>query len=243
MIPIPAIDLKGGKVVRLLHGDFNEQKIYSEKAEEVARRFQADGASRIHLVDLDGALSGTPKNTGLIETIAAKVKTPLEVGGGIRSLETAARYFSMGVSWVILGTKACLDKGFVAEAVKEFKEKIIIGLDASDGYLATDGWTKTTRTKAVDYAKEMERLGVSTVIYTDISKDGALKGPNLEGIRTMSEALKADLIASGGVSSLADLKAIAALKRENILGAVIGKALYENKFSLKEAIGACSQRG
>lgn len=243
MIPIPAIDLKGGKVVRLLRGDFKKEKVYSQKAEEVAQRFQNHGAARIHLVDLDGALSGSPKNTAVIELVAAKVKTPLEVGGGVRNLKTAALYFSMGVSWVILGTKACLDKGFVAEAVKEFGEKIIVGLDASDGYLATDGWTKKTNTKAIDYAKDIERFGVRTMIYTDISKDGALKGPSLEGIKAMSEALKADLIASGGVSSLADLKAIAALKRENILGAIIGKALYENKFSLKEAIGACSQKG
>ena len=243
MIAIPAIDLKDGKVVRLLQGDFKEKKIYSENAVEVAQRFQADGASRLHLVDLDGALSGSPKNTAVIELVAAKVKTPLEVGGGVRSLKTAALYFSMGASWVILGTKACLDKGFVAEAVKEFKEKIIVGLDASDGILATDGWTKKTTTKAVDYAKDIERLGVRTVIYTDISKDGTLKGPNLDGIKTLSETLKADLIASGGVSSLADLKAIAALKRDNILGVIIGKALYENKFSLKQAIGACSQRG
>lgn len=242
MIPIPAIDLKGGKVVRLMQGDFKEQKIYSEKAEEVARRFQADGALRIHLVDLDGALSGEPRNTAVIELVAAKVKTPLQVGGGVRSLKTAALYLSMGVSWVILGTKACLDKGFVAEAVNEFKEKIIVGLDATDGYLATDGWTKKTNTKAVDYAKEIERMGVRTVIYTDISKDGALKGPNLQGIKAMSEAFKADLIASGGVSSIADLKAILAMKQKNILGTVIGKALYENKFNLKEAIDACSQR-
>lgn len=243
MIPIPAIDLKDGKVVRLLHGNFKEETVYSEKAEAIARRFQEDGAARIHIVDLDGALKGEPKNRAVIESVAGKIKTPLEVGGGIRSLETAELYFSMGVSWVILGTKACLDQGFVAEAVKEFKQKIIVGLDASGGYLATDGWTKVTKIKAVDYAKEIEKLGVESVVYTDISKDGALNGPNVEGIRTMSEALKADVIASGGVSSLADLKRITALKRPNILGAVIGKALYENKFTLREAINACSQNG
>ncbi len=243
MIPIPAIDLKGGKVVRLLQGNFKEEKIYSEKAGVLAKRFKEEGARRIHVVDLDGALGGAPRNMAVIEALAAEIKVPLEVGGGIRSLETAETYLSRGVSWVILGTKACLDKGFLSEALEEFGEKIIVGLDALDGILATDGWTKSTKIKALDYAKEVERLGAQTIIYTDISKDGALQGPNLEGIKGMSLAIGVDLIASGGISSLEDLKAILALKRENIQGVVIGKALYENKFSLKDAVRVCLPNG
>ncbi len=243
MIPIPAIDLKGGKVVRLFQGNFKEEKIYPEKAEVLAKRFAEEGARRIHVVDLDGALGGAPKNTAVIESLAAKKTAPIQVGGGIRTLETAETYLSMGVSWVILGTKACLDKGFLSEAVKEFGEKIIVGLDALDGTLATDGWTKSTKIKAVEYAKEVERCGVRTIIYTDISKDGALKGPNLKEIKAMSLAIGIDLIASGGISCLEDLKAILDLKQENICGVVIGKALYENRFSFKEAVKACLPSG
>src|SRR5437868_5801440 len=142
MIPIPAIDLKDGKVVRLLHGDFNEQKVYFEGPEAIAKRFREDGAERLHVVDLDGALKGKPANLPSIEKILKHSKAPVEVGGGIRSLETAAAYFDMGVSWVILGTKACLDKGFLKEALGEFKDKIILGIDALNGLIATDGWTK-----------------------------------------------------------------------------------------------------
>lgn len=243
MIPIPAIDLKDGKVVRLLHGDFKEEKVYSEKAEEVARRFEADGAARIHVVDLDGALKGTPKNSGVVEALASKVRVPIEIGGGIRDLKTAERYIAMGISWVVLGTKACLDLGFLKEAVGEFGTKIIVGLDALDGYLATDGWTQKTKIKAIEYAAQVKASGGKTVIYTDISKDGALKGPNLKGIEALSKAVDLDVIASGGVSSLADLKAIAEIGQKNITGAIIGKALYENKFTLKDAIKTCLPNG
>ena len=242
MIPIPAIDLKGGKVVRLLHGNFKAEKVYSEKAEAAAENFQREGAARIHVVDLDGALSGVPKNLAVIETLASKVRVPIEVGGGIRDLKTAERYISMGVSWVILGTKACLDLGFLKEAVREFGSKVIVGLDALDGILATDGWTQKTKIKAVAHAAEVKACGAATIIYTDISKDGALKGPNLAGIETLAKSVDLEVIASGGISSLADLRALRALSCKNIQGAIIGKALYENKFTLKEAIQVCSQK-
>ena len=243
MIPIPAIDLKGGKVVRLLQGKFKEETIYPDGPEKIARRFEEQGASRIHVVDLDGALKGTPKNLSSIEKILKSVRTPLEVGGGIRSIEIAASFLEMGVAWVILGTKACLDEGFLKEALAELGEKVIVGIDALDGFIATDGWTQVTRTKATDLAKTVQSLGGKTVIYTDISKDGALKGPNLKQIRDFSQSFSEDVIASGGISSLDDLSKIMALKRENIKGVVIGKALYENKFTLKDAVKACSQKG
>ncbi len=239
MIPIPAIDLKNKKVVRLLRGDFKEEKIYSESPEKVAKHFEEAGARRLHVVDLDGALHGTPKNKSSVETILKQVKIPIEIGGGIRSLESAEDYLKMGAAWVILGTQACLDKGFMKEAILEFKEKTIIGVDAQDGWVAAKGWTSVTKTRASDFAKEVQSIGGKTVIYTDISKDGALKGPNLEGIKNLSQGLSIDVIASGGIGSLSDLKSIAVLGQKNIIGAIIGKALYENRFSLKEAVKIC----
>ena len=239
MIPIPAIDLKGGKVVRLLQGDFEVEKVYPDRAEEVAKRFEEEGAERIHVVDLDGALGGRPVNTALVEGILRKIRVPVEVGGGIRELKTAKLYFEMGVRWVIVGTKACLDLGFAKEAVKEFGGKIIFGIDARDGFVATDGWTKITKMKAVDFARAIQNLDARTIIYTDIAKDGTLGGPNLSEIKTMSEALSMDVIASGGVSELRDLTRIASLRRPNIKGVIIGKALYERRFTLSEAIKIC----
>ncbi len=241
MIPIPAIDLKDGNVVRLLQGRFEEEKIYFGKPEAVAKRFEAEGARRIHVVDLDGALRGQLKNKSSVEAILKNVSTPLQVGGGIRDLKSIAVYFEMGVSWVILGTQVCLDKGFAREALAEYQEKILIGIDAVGGRVATDGWTKVTTLKAANFAKEMEALGAKTIIYTDISKDGVLKGPNLKEIKTLSQSLRIGVIASGGISSLDDLWEILDLKQKNIQGVIIGKALYENKFTLKDAVTTCSQ--
>lgn len=241
MFPIPAIDIKDGNVVRLLHGDFKEEKVYLEKPEAVAKRYADDGAQRIHVVDLDGALKGEPKNIDGVERILKRVQVPVEVGGGIRSLKIADRYFQMGASFVILGTKACLDPGFAREALQAFGKKIIVGIDALCGYVATDGWTKVTKVPALELAKEMEKLGASAVIYTDISKDGAMKGPNVGSVGEMAKTVSMDVIASGGVGALADLTALGKLRMPNVTGVIIGKALYENKFTLKEAIRQCSQ--
>ena len=240
MLAIPAIDLKGGKVVRLLHGDFKEEKIYSDRPGHVARRFEEEGAARLHVVDLDGALRGEPTNFSMVEKILKAVKIPLEVGGGVRTLETAERYFELGVRWVIFGTKACLDRGFLKEALSEYGDKVIIGIDARDGQVAVDGWTKLLPTRAEEMAKDAKAMGARTVIYTDISKDGALKGPNIPEIKKLSGSIELDWIASGGVASLKDLEAIQKLGRKNIVGTIIGKALYEEKFTLKEAILSCS---
>ena len=241
MLAIPAIDLKGGHVVRLLQGNFKEEKVYTDKAEGIARGFERAGAQRLHVVDLDGALSGKPTNLAVVEKIIQTVKTPVQVGGGVRDLKTAERYFQIGAYWVILGTKACLDAGFMEEALAEYGEKVIIGIDARDGHVATDGWTKLLPVKAEELAQQAKALGARTVIYTDISKDGMLGGPNIREISRLSEAISLDWIASGGIGSLNDLRELSALKRQNIVGAVIGKALYEQKFSLKEAIQACLQ--
>lgn len=241
MIAIPAIDLKDGRVVRLLHGDFKEEKVYEVRPEDVARGYESEGARRVHVVDLDGALKGKPANIDLVEKVVRTVKIPVEVGGGIRDLKAAERYFEMGVKWVILGTKACLDRGFMTEAVREFGERIIIGIDAKDGMVATDGWTKVTGTKAADLAKDFQSQGGRALIYTDISKDGALKGPNLKEVAAMADAVSIDVIASGGVGSLDDLTALNKLGKKNISGVIIGKALYEKKFSVNQAVRTCSQ--
>jgi phosphoribosylformimino-5-aminoimidazole carboxamide ribotide isomerase len=243
VIPIPAIDLKAGRVVRLLQGRFDAEKVYGLDAEKVALSFEEEGARRIHVVDLDGALYGEPKNLMAIESILTRVKVPVEVGGGIRDISQAARYFGMGAAWVILGTKACLDAGFLKEAMKEFGERIIVGIDAKDGCIATDGWTKVHEKKAATLAREVRAAGARTVIYTDIATDGALKGPNLEHLEALAGTTGLDIIASGGVGSLADLRAIMALGKKNIVGTIIGKAIYEKKFTVKEAVETCSQKG
>ena len=240
MFPIPAIDLKDGRVVRLLQGRFDAEKVYAEEAQAVAKRFEAEGATRIHVVDLDGALRGEPKNTTLVESILKSVKVPVEVGGGIRDLKQAARYLGMGASYVIFGTKACLDSGFLKEAIAAFGERVIIGIDAKEGNVAVEGWTKILDKKAVALAKEVEKAGGSAVIYTDISKDGAMAGPNLEHLEVLADAVKMKVIASGGVGSLEDIRAIRALAKPNISGVIIGKAIYEKKFTVKEAVKACS---
>ena len=241
MLVIPAIDLKGGNVVRLYQGDFKEQTIYGAVPADVARRFEFEGATRLHVVDLDGALKGQPANLAGIEGILKAVTIPIQVGGGVRSLKTAENYFKMGARWVILGTKACLDRGFLKEAIKAFGHNIIVGVDARDGYVAIDGWTRTIDAKADELAREAHSVGVRTIVYTDISRDGALRGPNISEIKKMSDLVPGvDWITSGGVGSLKDLQVIHGLECKNIIGAIVGKALYERRLVLKEAIAACS---
>ncbi len=229
--------------MRLLQGDFKEQKVYAHAAEEVARQFEHDGATRIHVVDLDGALEGKPANRVSIERIIKEIKVPIEVGGGIRSLNQVRDYIEMGVRWIILGTKACLDRGFLKEAIVEFKDRIIVGIDARDGKVAVDGWTKLMPDNASDLAIDVEKYGGKTIIYTDISKDGAMAGPNLREISQMAQTVSIDVIASGGVSSMEDLSALIQLGQKNISGAIIGKAIYEKKIILREALDLCLQKG
>ncbi len=240
MIPIPAIDLRDGKVVRLLQGDFSKQKTYSENPGDIARAFQDEGARRLHLVDLDGALGGEPKNQDSVERILAAVHIPVQLGGGVRRLDMAAAYLRLGVRWVVLGTKACLDAGFLREAVREFGERVIVGIDARDGRVATDGWTKVTARLATELAAEVERAGAKTVIYTDIAKDGALVGPDLAGVRAFAGAVTMNVIASGGVSGAGDVRAFAELGIPNLAGVIIGKAFYEGRLTMAEALRAAA---
>lgn len=229
----PAIDLYDGKAVRLYKGDYAQMTVYSENPAEVAKDFAAAGASHIHLVDLEGAKKGSPANLETISKIIEAANLFVEVGGGIRSLETVEQYLAIGVDRVILGTAAVTDPEFLEAALARYGEKIAVGVDLKDGYVAIKGWTETSGLTAEAFFAKMEALGVKTVICTDISRDGAMKGTNRELYRELSGKFAIDLIASGGVSTLEDVQALAEM---NLHGAIIGKAYYIGAIDLKTAI-------
>ncbi len=229
----PAIDLYGGKAVRLYQGDYAAMTVYSERPAEVAKAFSQAGAERIHLVDLEGAKTGKPANLAAIREIMDAAPLFTEVGGGIRTMETVKRCFSLGVNRVILGTAAVTDPAFLEAALAQYGEKIAVGVDIRDGFVAIKGWTEKSRIKARDFFEQMQRLGVKTVICTDISRDGAMKGTNRELYRELSKKYAIDLIASGGVSTLED---VAALRDMGLHGAIIGKAYYTGTIDLKKAV-------
>ncbi|QUH24998.1 1-(5-phosphoribosyl)-5-[(5-phosphoribosylamino)methylideneamino]imidazole-4-carboxamide isomerase [Serpentinicella alkaliphila] len=231
MVIYPAIDIKDGKCVRLTQGKKDEEIIYFEKPEDVAIMWEKKGAKILHIVDLDGAFDGVSKNLEQIKRIREVVNIPIQVGGGIRSLEVMNNLFNVGVNRVILGTKALQDKDMLKEAVNSYGDKIIVSIDAHNGYVAIDGWTKTSEVSAVDFAREMEELGVKTIVYTDIARDGMLKGPNFEAINYLKDRVNIDIIASGGVSSEDDL---VKLKEIGVAGAIVGKALYEGRVDLEK---------
>ena len=235
MVIYPAIDLYGGKAVRLYKGDYAQMPVYSEDPVAVARDFVAAGAKHIHLVDLEGAKIGKPANLPVIRRIVEETGLFAEVGGGIRDMETVDSYLSIGVSRVILGTAAVTDPAFLQAALEKYGKKIAVGVDLKDGFVAIKGWTETSDLKAEDFFGKMQALGVKTVICTDISRDGAMKGTNRALYRDLSEKFDIDLIASGGVSSLEDVKALAAMK---LHGAIIGKAYYIGAVDLKDAVEA-----
>jgi phosphoribosylformimino-5-aminoimidazole carboxamide ribotide isomerase len=229
----PAIDLVQGKAVRLFKGDYAQMTVYSDDPVAVARNFQAAGSRHIHLVDLEGAKSGVPENLVTIQRIIAETDLFVEVGGGIRNMETVETYLSAGVNRVILGTAAVTDPAFLEAALAKYGEKIAVGVDLKDGYVAIKGWTEKSEIPAEAFFAKMEALGVKTVICTDISRDGAMKGTNRELYRELSQKYTIDLIASGGVSTLEDVQALAAM---NLHGAIIGKAWYIGAIDLKTAI-------
>ena len=233
MIIYPAIDLYEGKAVRLYKGDYAQMTVYNENPVEVALDFKAKGATRIHLVDLEGAKSGTTPN---LETVCAiKKATGLfcEIGGGVRSMEVVERYLEAGVDRVILGTAAVTDENFLRSAVEKFGEKIAVGIDIRDGYVAIKGWTEKSQEKAMDFCGKMQDLGVRTLICTDISRDGAMQGANHSLYQELAEKFSMNIIASGGVSSMEDVRRLGSM---NIHGAIIGKAYYTGAVDLAEAI-------
>ena len=231
----PAIDLYGGKAVRLYKGDYAQMTVYSDDPVSVAKDFAAAGASHIHLVDLEGAKIGKPANLDTIAKIVEATGLFAEVGGGIRDMETVDSYLSIGVSRVILGTAAVKDPVFLQAALDKYGEKIAVGVDLKDGFVAIKGWTETSDLKAEDFFEKMQNMGVKTIICTDISRDGAMKGTNRELYRELSSKFAIDLIASGGVSSMEDVTALAEMK---LHGAIIGKAYYIGAVDLKQAVEA-----
>ena len=230
----PAIDIKNGSCVRLTQGLFDNVKVYSDTPADMARLWVAQGASFLHLVDLDGALAGRSVNEEAIGKIVSSVSVPVQLGGGIRSREAVKNMLDLGISRVIIGTKAVENPEFIRDLVAEFgSERIVVGVDAKDGMVAIEGWEKVSSLTASSLCMKMKEYKVKHIVYTDISKDGMLSGPNVEYTRTLTEETGLDIIASGGVSSMEDLNN---LYRAGIKGAIIGKALYENRIDLKEAV-------
>lgn len=233
MLIYPAIDLFGGKAVRLYKGDYAQMTVYNENPVAVAQDFLRCGASHIHLVDLEGAKSGTTPNFETVKAIKAATGLFCEIGGGIRSMETIARYLDAGIDRVILGTAAVTEPGFVEAAVAAYGDKIAVGIDIKDGYVAIKGWTEKSEEKALVFCEKMQKIGVKTLVCTDISKDGAMEGTNHSLYRELSERFDMQIIASGGVSSVEDVRRLATL---DIHGAIVGKAYYTGAINLVEAI-------
>ena len=242
MIVIPAIDLKEGNCVRLEQGEMNRDTVFSDNPAEQALKWQEAGAELLHLVDLDGAFAGIPKNKAAIEAIIKAIKIPAQLGGGIRDIATIEAYLSLGLSRVIIGTAAQRNPELVIEACQKFPGQIVVGIDAKNGMVAVQGWAELTDISAVDLAKKFEDCGVAAIIYTDISRDGMMGGPNLEATRALAEAISIPVIASGGVSSLKDIENLMAIEQSGISGAITGKAIYTGAINLREAI-ALTKRG
>ena len=235
MIITPAIDIQNGSCVRLVRGDPATANIFSDNPTDQAATFAAAGCSRIHVVDLDGAFAGHPANVSAVEAIIGKVNLEVQLGGGIRDLATAESWLEKGIQQVILGTAAVEDRRLVAEIVKKNPGRIIGGIDAKNGYAATRGWVKTSSVRAVDLALQLEDLGISSIIFTDIDRDGAMGGPNLEAVAEMAAAVGIPVYASGGVSSMQDLRRLAALDA-GVHGVIVGRAIYDGSIDLKVAL-------
>ena len=233
MLIFPAIDLYGGKAVRLYKGDYQQMTVYSDDPLSVARDFENKGAKWVHLVDLEGAKNGTTPNIDVVSKIARETSLSCAVGGGIRNMETVEKYFRAGVSRVILGTAAVTDEAFLKAAVAKYGEKIAVGVDIKDSMVAIKGWIEKSEYDAFDFCEKMQKIGVKTIICTDISKDGAMKGANHALYRSLSEKFSMQIVASGGVASMEDVKKLAAL---NIYGAIIGKAYYTGAIDLEKAV-------
>ncbi|MHC1721350.1 MAG: 1-(5-phosphoribosyl)-5-[(5-phosphoribosylamino)methylideneamino]imidazole-4-carboxamide isomerase [Clostridiaceae bacterium] len=235
MIIFPAIDIKDGQCVRLYKGEFSKTEVVSQDIIKTAKTLQQDGAEFIHMVDLDGALKGEPGNLETISEILKNIDIPVELGGGIRSLETIEKILGIGINRVILGTSALKNKDMVIEAVKKYGNKIVVGIDANNRKVAVEGWVKVSDVDFIEFAKNMELIGVGTIIFTDISRDGTLEGPNLEQLDEINKSVSCNIIASGGIKNIDD---IINIKKLGLYGAITGKAIYSGTLNLKEAIKA-----
>ena len=236
MIIIPAIDLKDGKCVRLLQGDFSRVTIYSDQPVEMAKNWQKRGAERVHVVDLDGSRAGLPQNGEVIRNLIQEINIPVQVGGGIRDMKTVEHYLEMGVSRVILGTAALKNRKFVIDACTTFRGQIILGIDARDGEILVEGWTEETGQSAVEIAKGYEGLGVDAIVYTDIKRDGMEVGVNIKATKNIAESVDIPVIASGGVSGLKDIEELLKIESSGVIGVIAGKALYSGALQLEDAI-------
>ncbi|MBI2153719.1 MAG: 1-(5-phosphoribosyl)-5-[(5-phosphoribosylamino)methylideneamino]imidazole-4-carboxamide isomerase [Candidatus Rokubacteria bacterium] len=234
MMVIPAVDLRGGRCIRLRQGRPEAETVFSDDPVAVARHWAAHGVARLHVVDLDGAFAGTPKQVGLIKEIAKSVASPVEAGGGLRSLEAVETVLAAGARWAMLGTRAALDPQFLGEACRRFPGRIIVAVDASDGKVAVNGWTERLDLAAVDLAKRASQVGAAEILYTDIVRDGTQSGPNLAATEAVARAAGLPLLASGGVGTLEDLRRLALIP--GVIGAVVGRALYTGAVDLKQAL-------
>jgi phosphoribosylformimino-5-aminoimidazole carboxamide ribotide isomerase len=241
MIVIPAIDLKEGRCVRLEQGLMEKDTVFSDNPAEQALKWQAQGAQLLHLVDLDGAFAGEPKNRAAIEAIMRELTIPAQLGGGIRDLATIEAYLSLGLSRVIIGTAAQRRPELVTEACRRFPGQIVVGIDAKDGMVAVQGWAEVTDVRAIDLARRFEGDGVAAIIYTDIRRDGMMQGPNIEATRQLAEAISVPVIASGGVSSLRDIENLLAIESAGVSGVITGKAIYTGALDLPAAIALTSR--
>ena len=236
MIILPAIDLKEGKCVRLEQGLMDRDTVYNENPGAQARIWQEQGGELLHIVDLDGAFAGVPKNRAAIKAIIDAIDIPSELGGGIRDMQTIEAYLELGIDRVILGTVAKENPALVEEACKKYPGKIVVGIDARDGLVAVRGWADVTEKQATEMAKEMEGYGVEAIIYTDIARDGMMQGPNIEATRALAESISIPVIASGGLSTLDDIRRLMAIESSGVTGVISGKAIYSGAIDLREAV-------
>ena len=242
MIIIPAIDIKGGKCVRLLQGRMDAETVFSDDPAAMGVRWEKEGAQIIHVVDLDGAVEKQPKNLGVIADIVQRVGIPVQVGGGIRDMETIRMYLSQGIDRVVIGTEAVRNPELVKTACNEFPQKIVVGIDARNGYVAIEGWTHTTKTSAVELAKRFEDCGVAAINFTDIERDGMRTGPNIKEIEKVAMSVSVPIVASGGVSTFEDIKRLLPLEIHGVIGVITGRALYDGSLDLKSAIDILRNR-
>lgn len=242
MIIIPAVDIKGGKCVRLEQGFMDRETIFSDYPEEMALQWERKGAKRLHLVDLDGAVQGIPYNKKVIRNVVDRVSIPVQLGGGIRDLDTIEGYINLGIDRIIIGTVAYKDPDLVETACKRYPGRVIVAIDSKDSYVSVEGWTEATNIIAIDLAKRFEDMRISSIIYTDIKRDGMKRGPNIDGIREFATATNIPVIAAGGVSSIRDIENMAKLEDDGLSGIVVGRALYDGSVTLEEAICIAKKR-
>ena len=236
MIIIPAIDIKGGKSVRLEQGSMDKETIFSDHPEEMALQWERKGARILHIVDLDGAVYGRPINRKAIKKILNTVSIPLQLGGGIRDLDTIDEYIGLGIHRIIIGTIAYKNPHLVEAACKKYPDQIIVSIDSKDNYVSVEGWTEPTTTSAIDLAKKFESMGIASIIYTDIKRDGMRSGPNIDEIRRLTKDIHVEVIAAGGIGSINDIRDLLPLEEYGLRGIIIGRALYDGSIQLDEAI-------